>query len=142
LLIEIIDTGGPQTTAPNSTVYNYYSQIPNAVDVNGNGKGWDVPCSTVMPDLTLRFDEQGSVELVIPGSSFLQIDNGDGSEFSFLLLFILRFTLADTVIACQSWFVVEDSLVRGLTGNAFFMSHYVVFDHAGATVSWAKQISL
>lgn len=114
-----LDTGGPQTTGPNATVYAYYEQIKGALDTNGNGKGWRVPCSTMMPDLVMRFDTQGGSQLVIPGSSFLQIDNGDGT--------------------CQSWFVVEDSLVRGLPGNAFFMSHYVVFNQAEATISWALQ---
>lgn len=81
-----LDTGGPQTTGPNATVYAYYEQIKGAVDTNGNGKGWRVPCSTAMPDLVMRFDTQGGSQLVIPGSSFLQIDNGDGSEFSLFSL--------------------------------------------------------
>lgn len=86
------DTGGPQTTGPNTTVYAYYSQIPGAVDITNDGKAWNVPCSTVMPDLTMRFAEQGGVELIIPGASFLQANNGDGSKlfvplpFSFLSL--------------------------------------------------------
>lgn len=113
----VFDTGGPQTTADKETVYAYYDMVPGAVDILGDGKGWNVPCDAVMPDLKTNFPGS-EASYVIPGSAFLQVDFGNGT--------------------CQSWFVVENSRVRGLSGNAFFMTHYVIYNQAEPSVSWAR----
>lgn len=61
--------------------------IPGAVDIHGDGKGWNVPCDSVMPDVKLDFYDSDAV-LVYPGSAFLQVDFGNGSELFLLFLFL------------------------------------------------------
>lgn len=80
-LITCVDTGGPQSTGNNETVYAYYEMVPSAVDIMGDGKGWNVPCDAEMPDLEMRFLNTDA-GLVIPGRAFLQVDFGNGSESS------------------------------------------------------------
>ncbi|KAI9729521.1 MAG: Type I transmembrane sorting receptor [Claussenomyces sp. TS43310] len=113
----VFDTGGPMTSGPNATVYAYYAQISGAVDVDGNGKSWNVPCDATLPDLDLQFSS-GAVA-TIPGASFINGDNGDGT--------------------CQCWFVLENSATRAVIGDPFFTSNFVVFNQAEATISWAPQ---
>lgn len=57
--------------------------IPGAVDIRGDGKGWNVPCDSSMPDLKMSF-QNSTAELVIPGSTFLQVDFGNGSKSDIL----------------------------------------------------------
>lgn len=113
----VFDTGGPMTSAASSIVYGYYDGINGAVDVNGDGSSWTVPCGTTLPDLNLSL---GSAILTIPGFRFY---NGNTA------------TTGD----CTTWFVKENSATRGVIGDPFFAEHVVVFNQDASTISWGNQ---
>lgn len=114
----VFDTGGPSTSGPVSVVRAYYSQIPGALDINGDASSWSVPCDADMPDLEFHF--QGGAVGRIPGPNLIQSATDNGGN-------------------CSTWFGKENSPTRGLVGDAFFASNVVVFDQADATISWAPQ---
>lgn len=86
----MFDTGWIRSSAPLAVVRQYHAGIKGAVDVNGDGRTWRVPCTTNPPDLTLHFPitngmPSGKIaELVIPGWIFVEQEQNskDGRKSS------------------------------------------------------------